>query len=413
MKPDSSFSRYTILWIVLICYLLPVITLSAYSTATDGWNVLSLGLLLTAVGALIIFWMMVRLEAKWRSIKTVENIPSESLHQFTPSQSLPEQIQEPIDVKPTVTLQEHEEVKQLNQQQIGEIENLRIQLESVHDKIHQTSLDKEDTAKQLQQSLAEIEEYKKNTYIQLEQQQSHIQELQETIADQRAFIDKKQQQTGLLEGKVGDLTYEIKTLLQLAEAHSGSLYSDPSAPTYSSSFMPEYQYEEPLNIIPEKQIRSHEEATLQLKRCIDIAQKITGSQRFTNQLNAFRDSAADSFALDLRRLCDSLRSENNSTVLLYSPKENQLLFVNNQIKILTGWSPDKFVQNFSDIIQDEDAWRQGFGSLALRSEAQFKIPFKIKSGQDITVQVHMGMIPTGIFRHHAIAILYNPSPTKS
>jgi len=406
MKPASSFSRYTLLWIVLLCYLLPVIILSAYSTITDRWNVLSLGLLITTIGALIIFWMMIRLEANWRTSKATEPSQSKNMHDTSPQPAISEPVQEPLHAQPPVSLQELEEAKLLNQQQRSEIENLLLQIEEINNKIQQTSLDKEDAAKQVQKALTEIDEYKKNTCQQLEHQQGHIQELQEVIADQRAFIEKKQQQTSTLEGKVGDLTYEIKTLLQLAEAHSGSLYTEPPT-TYSSSFMPQYEYEEPLSIIPERQIRTHEEATLQLKRCIDIAQKITGSQRFSNQLNAFRDSAADSFALDLRRLCDSLRSENNSTIILYSPKENQLLFVNNQIKILTGWSPDKFVQNFTDIIQDDDAWRKGFGSLAMRSEAQFKIPLKTKSGQDISVQVHMGMIPTGIFRHHAVAVLFS------
>ncbi len=118
------------------------------------------------------------------------------------------------------------------------------------------------------------------------------------------------------------------------------------------------------------------------------------------------DSPADSFALDLRRLCDSLRSENSCTILLYSPKENQLLFANNQIKTVTGWSPDKFVQNFSDIMQDEAPWRQGIASLTMRSEAKVDLTFKMKSGQDISVHGLLGLIPTGIFRQHIIAVLY-------
>ena len=46
-------------------------------------------------------------------------------------------------------------------------------------------------------------------------------------------------------------------------------------------------------------------------------------------------------------------------------------------------------------------------SLAMRSEAQIQLGIKAKAGNDIIVQSHLGMIPTGIFRQHAIAVLYN------
>jgi hypothetical protein len=156
----------------------------------------------------------------------------------------------------------------------------------------------------------------------------------------------------------------------------------------------------------EKQIRTDEEASQQLKRCLDIAQKFTVSNRFNSQINTFLDSPSDSFALDLRRLCDSLRSEKNSTVMLYSPKENKLLFVNNQVRALTGWSPEKFVQSFQTILYDDSTWKQGISSLSMRSEAQVKLSFKAKTGQDVTANAHLGMIPTGIFKHHTIAIVY-------
>ncbi len=402
MKQDPSFSRYTVLWVVILCYLLPLICLSTYSTATGSWNVLSLGLFLTTTGALAIFWVMLRWETRFRPPKNrSENDATEEA--TTPAAAVEHAEDLSIALSDAVErLKELEILKAANDHMRAEIDTLAAQAA-------QQCQDKEQAQLHDRETQAEWENYRQQTCRQMEQQQAHIQALQETIAEQKAAVEKKQQQIGTLEAKTGDLTYEIKTLLQLAEAYSGSLHNEthhPSPSYASSSFMSEYPQEEPPNPPPERQIRSSEEASLQLKRCLDIAQKITGSHRFNSQFNAFLDSPADGFALDLRRLCDSLRSENNSTILLYSPKENQLLFANNQIRILAGWSPDKFVQNFSDIIQDVAAWRQGIASLSMRSEAHIQLPLKTKSGHDINVQAHFGAIPTGIFRQHVIAVLY-------
>ena len=228
------------------------------------------------------------------------------------------------------------------------------------------------------------------------------------MADQKAISEKKQQQVLQLETKVGDLTYEIKTLLKFAEAHSGSLFSNElSEPLQEKSTVSEnieVYVEQPS--YTENHTQTAQEASLQLKNCLDIAQKIKGSQRFGSQIYSFLDSPADSFSLDLRRLCDRLRSETQSIILLYSPKDNHLLFASNRIKILTGWSPEKFVQNFFEIVLDESEWEQGVRSLALRSEALIQVHIKTKSGPNLIVNANLGMIPTGIFRNHIIAVLY-------
>lgn len=394
MKHQSSISRYSILWVVILCYLLPVISVKGLETFTfiDNWNIVAIGLLLTAIGTLLIFWMMFRWESHLSS--TIKTSPTESA---------------PQDTSPHPSEEVIAELNKILEEARNAHTQLQTEKEALASQVQQSLLDKEQTLQQIQNTLNEWEEFRQESCKQMEQQQTHIQQLQGTIADQKILLEKRQQQTGHLESKVGDLTYEIKTLLQLAEAHSGSIYGTETksqAPS-PAPFMPAHHaQDEPDSPPPEKQIRTSEEATMQLKRCLDIAQKITGSHRFNNQLTAFLDSPADTFALDLRRLCDSLRSENTSTILLYSPKENQLLFASNQIRTLTGWSPDKFVQNFSDIIVDESAWRQGISSLTMRSEAPIRLSLKTKSGNDIILHGNLGMIPTGIFRQHAIAILY-------
>lgn len=388
-KKHSAISRYTVLWVVILGYALPVVALSVFSPFSTDWQVMSLGLFLSCVGSLAVFCAMVQLQ---KGHTKVQQVVKEEIAKVEEKEELPAF---------SLALQQAE----------SENRGLHADIDALTHKVEKLVQERDAASKQGHNTLQEWEEYRRQVCEQMAQQQSKIQALQEELAERQSVYDKKQQQIGVLESKVGDLTYEIKTLLQLAEAHSGSLYTEatPAAPTAQAAApthsQPDIHFEEqPITV--ERQVRSHDEASLQLKRCIDIAQKITGSQRFMTQFNAFRDYPVDGFALDLRRLCDSLRSENSSTVLLYSPKENQLLFSNNQIKGLTGWSPDKFVQHFHDIILDEKTWRQGINALALRSEVGIEIPLKNKSGQDILVNAHVGMIPTGIFKNHAIAILY-------
>lgn len=393
MKPNPFNYRYRILWIVILCYLLPLTALLSLHPLFDPWTTLSSGMLLTVLGALFYFWILLKWESNWKSFNLA---PAADIE--IPPQSNSEMIEKALaDEQLGMIAKQLEEAHEVQTALKNENENLSAHLQQAH-------FDKEQTSQQMEQTLKDWEEYRKDTYKQMEQQQAHIQQLQSVIADHKSVLEKKQQLTGLLETKVSDLTYEIKTLLQLAEAHSGSIYGDVQ-PSAHSTFTQE-QEDTPAPT-PERQIRTSDEASLQLKRCLDIAQKITGSNRFNSQFNPFLDSPADSFTLDLRRLCDSLRSENSCTILLYSPKENQLLFANNQIRSLTGWSPDKFVQNFNDIVQDEASWRQGITSLTMRSEAQIQFSLKTRSGHDIIVKAHLGMIPTGIFRQHAIAVLYS------
>lgn len=404
MKPNSSFLRYQLLIVVIFLYLIPISCLVAYNShminPKENWPLFSFGLFFSFFGAFVIFFVMTKWESIFQERFNSQHVYKEQLVKDKSIESISEE--ESFDYE--FIKKKLEESQQTNTILEGEIETLVREIE-------QLSIEKKQHLGCAEVSLAESEEYKKNASNQLEQQQGHIRKLQETIANQKNLIEKKQQQIGVLETKVNDLRYEIKTLLQLAEAHSGSFISETSE-NYQTSLLPNANVDMSTEGIYgghlEKQIHTSEEASLQLKRCLDIAQKITGSHRFNSHLNSFMDAPTDSYTLDLRRLCDSLRSENVSPILLYSPKENQLLFANNKIKILTGWSPDKFVQNFNEILLDEKKWKLGVSSLAMRSEAFVELPLKTKTGQESILNGQLGMIPTGIFRNYMIAVLYQP-----
>lgn len=363
---------------------------------------LSLGFLLTASGSLAFFLKMLRWE--------------ESLN--NPHKNLPSN--EPSDpglnkgCKQTIDPEDYDLIKR----SLAEAQQTQIRLLSEIDilteEIQKLSSIKGEIFQEKEKLTADIETARKTARQQLESQQNHIRKLQEAIADQKAISEKKQQQVVQLETKVADLTYEIKTLLQFAESRSSSLLSTEASEPHtlekkkpvsekSEIYLEQHAYSE-------NHAKTGLDSLLQLKYFLDIAQKIKGSQRFGSQIYSFLDSPADSFSLDLRRLCERLRSETQSMILLYSPKDNHLLFSSNRIKTITGWSPEKFVQNFSEILIDESEWKQGVESLAVRSESQIQLRFKHKSGSSLLVNAHLGMIPTGIFKNHVIAVLELGSP---
>lgn len=396
MKPENLFSRYNLLWAVILCYLLPLLAISVYGSLVPrepaDWNIFGLGFFITSCGSLILFGMLTRWEKRFKTR------PATS----TQTASLNHEIVDP---------QEHDFIKRsLEEAQQTQI-RLLSEIDILTDEIQQLTLSKNDSQQQIEKIQTELEQTIRTARQELEQQQNHIRELQESLAEQKGVSEKKQQQMLQQESKVNDLTYEIKTLLRLAEAHSGSITTEPKS-------LPIVQ-EKPLTPPPIKQVAFQEplvnsdnpaiianKASQQLKHCLDIAQKIKGSQRFGSQIYTFLDSPADSFSIDLRRLCDRLRAESENGILLFSPKDNHLLFANNQIKLLTGWSPEKFTQNFFELLLEDSEWKFGINSLVMRSEAQIQMHIRTRSGPTLIVNAHLGIIPTGIFRNHIIAILY-------
>lgn len=402
MKSNSNFSRYSILWMIILCYLIPIIGIISYRfivpNSNNDWMSLSVGILLSMAGSIAIFWLMTRWES---SLKTPET-PSLISTDIDISSNEKE-----TSIQHSINLEEYLATSKALEDSLDNNNQLQAKIQSLTEHIEGLSINNEKAQEETQQILSEFEQHRNVSLDQLAQQQHLIRELQDIVAEQKNSLEKRQQQVGQLETKVGDLTYEIKTLLKLAETHTSLSDKEPIKETPPiPPIATRAKLEEPIHYQTEKHIRTPDEASIQLKRCLDISQKITGSYRFNNHSNMFIDSTADSYTLDLRRLCDSLRSETGCTILLYSPKDHQLLFVNNQIKTLTGWSPEKFTQNFSEILQDNTAWKQGISNLAIRNEIQMKLTLKMKTAQETSVMAHLGMIPTGIFRHHAIAVLY-------
>lgn len=406
-------TRHRILLSIVGFYLLPVMAISGYAQVSMpqdyAWKVLALGLLLGAGGSLTLFILM----RDWE--KTYEQEPVE-LAPEKPGETQ----QPPEEAAPAISQQALEEAEAKYQQAAQEIleaqkkqMSLEAQLESQKEEILNLNKEKERLQRQSDQILRDFNQFKDSSEEKFEQTRIFLGEYQQTINEQRQAIETKQQLVGQLESKVRDLTYEIKTLLQLAEmarTHEPAPAIPESEPTTEAP--PPYKAEATEEIYDlssntDKQVNSEEEAASQLKRCIDIAQKITGANHYSSRLSRLKDLPMDNYALDLRRLFDSLRSENSATVFVYSQKENKVLFVNNQVRGLLGWSTDKFNQSFGEIIEEEaEAWKNLVSQLAYKNDSKACLLMKNKSGQSLPVNCHLGVIPTGLFRSNIIGVLY-------
>lgn len=407
--PNLYKSRFSLLILIIFLYLGPILLLSSYGRlympSQNGWNLLAFGILCSSLGTLVLFWIMCRscstVENQNETIKeNDENDPHETLN------SVNNLVPMDASNKALEELQSHNSVMQ------EQLMQTQAELEAKNDELQRLQHEYQVLQQQFEKSSTENDEHHHIMQRELDQQKKLIADSQKTITEQRESIDKKLQQIGLLESKVSDLTYEIKTLIQLAEIENQSMPLLPSQPAeYSLQSSSSIGLsDDDMPFFPEKQVRNQAQAAIQLKRCIDIAQKITGASYYNNSNSRFKDLSIDNYTLDLRRLFESLRMENASTVFFYSQKESKVLFVNNQSRNLLGWSPDKFVQSFYDIIEpSKEIWKQGITSLAIKNDVQVSLKMKSKAGSSTDVQVHLGIIPTGLFKHHILGIIYASS----
>lgn len=375
-------SRHLLAILIFLIYFCPVFIL--IYTYVQSLEFLSLGLLLAAAGSVLIFTLL----RSWQSSLEIVEEPSKPAE---PVLEAPPVLQEVVHAAPTIELSKHQKL-------IDELEDKK-------DEILKVTRERN----QLQQLVERLEREKANVEQRvdatLQENDSQHKEYLKTISDQRDIIEQQEGHIANLENQVRDLKYEIKTLIELGpnvetapelkEKGKINFESQIPAPLFSSK--PDRKVDAPQPI----------EADLQLKRCLDIAQKITGTSLFGGESSRFRDLSMNSYSIDLRQLLDSLRSENSNTILLYSHKEERLLFANDQAKGLLGWSPEKFVQEFPNLIQEGmNEWKMALSNISAKGEAKVKLTLKSKSGQNVPVSCHLGMIPTGVFRHDVIGVIY-------
>jgi hypothetical protein len=400
-------TRYNILSAVLVLYLAPLAALSYFSakhSSEVSWGVFCFALFLLSAGSLILFLLLRYWEnessahafALDGSLLPLENsINTIQLEEF-------QKVEERI-LQMETELNDSNAVKERKQEEIGKMQQALTEL----------GVEKDLLQDHVSALLGELNQIKEASEEKLEQNQIFLNEHQQTITEQRHAIEVKQQHIQQLEDKVRDLTYEIKTLLHLAEKTQlrnerdyigqqdslikGSSSSDRAEMT---SFQP-----------PQGQISQEAQATQQLRHCIDIAQKMTGASHYQNRVGQKSELSIEHYALDLRCLFESLRSETSCAIMIYSQKENKLIFGNNQIKPLLGWTAEKFIQNFPSIIgESTEIWSSSLAQLAYKNECQAELLMRSKGGPAIPVKCYFGVIPTGIFRSNILGLLLKSEP---
>ena len=379
--------RHNASGVIFVLYLVPILALTAYSmnlfSPDRSWVTLSLGLLFSALGTLALYSILI----DWQQSARKRAHLLAEVHAVRHTSEQPETSQ--------ISVVEYEEKQN---QMLEEINKLGEELERIQNEnaqMNQVKIDLQD----------EYQKYKESKEDELENKKVLLSEYQETISEQRLVIEKKQTSIEELENKLKERDYELKTLLQLSD-----IGGDSQTEQAVEIVVPEEKEEEQAVSAQENHdtdVRTHEEASHLLKRSIDTAQKITGASHFSGDTPLFRDFQINNYALDLRRLFDSLRSENSSVVIVFSPKENRVLFVNQQIKPVLGWNPEKFIQDFFYLIEEGlDEWKTAV-TPTNHEEHKVRLLLKSRSGQSKLFHCHLKAIPTGIFRGHIIGILYS------
>lgn len=400
---------------VLFAYLVPIILYGGYAvrnySASGSWTTLSLGLVLSLFGSVLIILCMRQWELTMRNrvaallSKNGAGAQSLALRAVEQGSSTAE-----TELSQHAILQYEKQVQELQQ----ELNTLETNWQQREEEVQQL-LEEYQT---LKQESGQIDQQMRSSSNEMAHKEHLLQEYQQTITEQRSIIEKKQQYILKLENKVQDLNYEVKTLLQLGDMQNTAMANGekekqsphPVMDVFNTPYTSHEDLEEIYQSLPmssDKKVHTPYDAAMQLERCIDKAKKLTGASHLAGSSSRFLDLSVDSYAIDLRRLFDSFRNENSCGILLYSQQEQRLLFVNNTIKTLLGWSPERFVSDFEQIIrQSAPEWKHALTQLQGKNETQARLLIKAKSGEDVLVQCYLGVVTEGVFAQHIIGVIY-------
>jgi hypothetical protein len=408
---------------IMVFYLLPIAVLTFYAVdlipKSKSWSFLSWGILLTSTGTLSLTLLLYAWEKSLDKSRVFTGLESSKQLPFPSSE-----MEEPLSAQPKVTSLDtfhiasspedslREEEKKLELVLLREELALKQDLSERHLKDLELSILKEHELRgELENSRFVFEE-------QLKQKNMLISSLQKLIDEQRGEMEKRQDQIQILDAKVHDLSYEIKTLLHLNETETTSTHPPfqngnknttlPFEPSFSSEDFSEKGFS------LEQEIKNPLEATALLQKCVQTAQKLTGAYHQSADPLRQREPHPSHYAIDQRRLFDSLRGYTSGLIFVYSLKEHKLLFVNSVCKTLLGWSGEKFLSDFSSILQEGWAdWKKSLSLIPETAELQTRLLAKTKQGAELLLNCHLGLVSTGLFRNYVICVCYSSGQMKS
>ncbi len=411
----SRFTRYNAIPAILLLYVLPILFLSAshadFLVSASGLFLFSLGMCITLGGACLFYLLLCVWEGGLQQQHAFIRVPE-------PITSSPQEAIQPLlnDKDNSVEKEAQQEAMIALQEEMRQTVNvyeqrqnqLLAEIQQRNEKINHLHMEYETGQKSIQNTVQELSGYKKTSLEQIRQKDSFLKDCQQKISEQQSVIEKLQHQVAALENKEQELNYEIKTLLQFSQMEEMPLFDDEKD-LETFEFDPNFKQTKMGAILNDSDGRDggngHAHGTLSiLRQGIEMAIKMQGVG--SQSQSGSRPLPIENSVLDLRRLCDNLRQITTHPVLLYSQKESKMLFANAQIKTALGWTPEKFVQIFPEIVSDGlDEWRGSLKRLAGDPELQCSIPLKSKEGVVTEVSCFLGLIETGIFRNHVIAVL--------
>lgn len=386
-KPSLMLSRNLFYLFLLGCLVLPCAAVASYAAEIRGVFFIALvSLLFSGCGAwyLLRMWevKMQRSVSRIVKMRLARNQLSPAIHEAALLKAeLAESrrgYEHQIDLLQSSVAKSKEEVRQLNLEMDKKLEEMRIaylEFEDLRKEYHRLE---EDYAYALEENQKQIKH-----------KESLNNEYQRTISEQRMILEKKQHYIAKLEGKVQDLMYEIRSLLQLEELPAET-HLPPASETYISST---------------RSSTTPYDLSLQLQRCIEKAENQMGMDHLGGKSPRFLD-LSDSYAVDRRRLFDSFRDETEGIVFVLSLSEKKFLFVNQHVKALLGWSSEKFIKEFPRlVVSGYREWKEGVKNISSTHEFQTRIAIEGKSGERKEFLCVMGLVCKGPFTNHIIGIL--------
>lgn len=267
-----------------------------------------------------------------------------------------------------------------------QVNELNLQMDKKLEEVRLAYLEYEDLRKEYARLDEEYKRYKAEIQSQFNHKESLISDYQKTISEQRSIIEKKQHYISKLEGKVRDLMYEIRSLLQI---------EDPLLEK-----IPMVKEEEPAQMSIQQRPYDH---SLQVTRYVSMAEQFTGADHLGGR---FIDSAMHRYAIDLRPLFDNLRDESSGLIFVYSQVEDKFLFVNKIIKNILGWSGEKFMKDFEELVsQGYTDWRQAISEISKERQKRLQLVLKTKTGEQKPFDCYMGLITKGPFANYVIGMM--------
>lgn len=421
-------SRASLALAIIGFYLVPIVLLSAYSVGlmpmNSSWSLFSVGLLSGAIGSCGLLLMIYRWEngLRQRLVSAIKSsTPPTEVPQPLPTPPPSHPVPKPAPPPPEI---DDEKIRKENEKLIAEAispwqckhEQMISELNLKEEELKQSLEERKNMQSQILTLRGELDSFRDKMRLQLQQEQNHNAEFQKTIDEQRAQIESQQNHINAMESKVLDLSYEIKTLVSLTNyenlekeksvekthAPSLTLYEPKKSPNTDPKISPISSA--PLSSQPNKSL---EAVSRQLTHFIDIAANMASVQNLHGVPSHLNDFAVDGYGLELRRLCENLNMENRYIVLLHSPKDNKIHFVNDHVKSVLGWTPEEFIRQFSTIIlKGKDEWQREIDLMESNREGILSMHLKTSASDAIQLQCHLRAITEGTFRNHVISVLY-------